>query len=315
MLLGLYSNTSAQTEILIQPVKDNTLYESNTGALSNGKGAYFFVGKTGRGSIRRGLLAFDIAGNIESGATIDSVKLTLSMSRTATTISRIITLHKLLSDWGEGNSNAIGEEGTGAVSMGGDATWIHTYYDTLFWANNGGDFSNVLSAASSVGAINSYTWSSTPELVADVQSWLDSPSTNYGWIIIGNENENTTAKRFDSKENTAESDRPILRVFYSHVITAAALSDGLPIRYGLEQNHPNPFNPTTTIEYTLPRSGEVSLIVYDLLGKEVASLINGNMPAGNHRVSWDASNIPSGIYFYRLHAGDFIQTRKMLLLK
>ena len=89
----------------------------------------------------------------------------------------------------------------------------------------------------------------------------------------------------------------------------------VPAEYTLSQNHPNPFNPTTTIKYRLPLSGEVSLIVYNLLGEEVASLVNGTVPAGNHRVSWDASNVASGIYFYRLQAGDFVQTRKMLLLK
>ena len=138
----LLSSANAQTEVIIQASKDNTLYESDTGALSNGKGAYFFVGKTAGGIIRRGLLAFDIAGNIESGASIDSVILTLNMSRTPTTASKIITVHNLLSNWGEGNSNALGEEGAGAVSMSEDATWIHTYFDTLFWTNSGGDFSD-----------------------------------------------------------------------------------------------------------------------------------------------------------------------------
>ena len=306
--LALISSIDAQTEVLIPPSKDNTLYESDTGA-------YFFVGKTAIASIRRGLLAFDIAGNIQSGAVIDSVVLILSMSKTPTTTSKIITLHKILSNWGEGNSNAIGEEGGGAVSENGDATWIHTFYDSIFWTSNGGDFSDVGSATASIGDTNSYTWSSTPELVADVQSWLDSPSTNYGWILIGDEDESATAKRFDSKENGTESNRPILGVFFTPVVSITTLSNNLPIRYGLEQNHPNPFNPTTTIEYTLPLSGEVSLTVYNLLGEEVASLINGNMPAGKHRVSWDASNLPSGVYLYRLQAGGFVQTKKMLLFK
>ena len=93
----------------------------------------------------------------------------------------------------------------------------------------------------------------------------------------------------------------------------------IPDKYTLEQNYPNPFNPETVIEYALPIQGNVSLIVYDLRGQEVARLINGVMPAGNHSVTWDASNVSSGIYFYRLTAGspagDFVQTRKMLLLR
>ena len=90
---------------------------------------------------------------------------------------------------------------------------------------------------------------------------------------------------------------------------------GIPAEYSLSQNYPNPFNPSSTIEYTLPRPGDVSLVVYNLRGEAVAFLINGAMPAGNHRVIWDASNVSSGIYFYRLQTGDFVRTRKMVLLK
>ena len=86
-------------------------------------------------------------------------------------------------------------------------------------------------------------------------------------------------------------------------------------KYMLGNNYPNPFNPTTSIEYSLPQSGEVSLIIYNLLGQEVAKLVSGEIESGYHKVTWDASNFSSGIYFYRLQAGDFVQTRKMVLLK
>ena len=89
----------------------------------------------------------------------------------------------------------------------------------------------------------------------------------------------------------------------------------LPEAYSLSQNYPNPFNPETVIEFALPRSGDVSLVIYNLRGEEVALLINSAMPAGIHSVSWDASSLASGIYLYRLVAGDFIETRKMVLLK
>ena len=89
----------------------------------------------------------------------------------------------------------------------------------------------------------------------------------------------------------------------------------LPVEFVLSQNYPNPFNPETKIWYSLPHSGDVNLIIYNILGKEVARLVDGNMPAGEHTVLWNASNFASGIYFYRLQAGDFVQTRKMVLLK
>ena len=78
---------------------------------------------------------------------------------------------------------------------------------------------------------------------------------------------------------------------------------------------PNPFNPATTISFVMQKAGKTRLVVYDLLGKEVARLVDGVMDAGTHTATWNASNFPSGIYFYRLQAGDFVQTRKMVLLK
>jgi hypothetical protein len=92
-------------------------------------------------------------------------------------------------------------------------------------------------------------------------------------------------------------------------------SNSLPAYYHLDYNYPNPFNPTTKINYALPKSAFVELKVYNILGQEIATLVNADKPAGYHEVNFNASNIPSGIYFYRLQAGDFVQTRKMILLK
>ena len=89
----------------------------------------------------------------------------------------------------------------------------------------------------------------------------------------------------------------------------------IPNEIFLSQNHPNPFNPVTTISYSLPVSGEVTLIIYNLLGEEVARLVDGFQQAGEYRLSWNASNVSSGIYFYRLSAGNYTETKKMVLLK
>jgi hypothetical protein len=88
-----------------------------------------------------------------------------------------------------------------------------------------------------------------------------------------------------------------------------------PVTYALFQNYPNPFNPTTVISYQLPTTGKVSLKIYDLLGREVETLGNGQMEAGLHQVSFDASNLAIGIYFYRIEAGKFTATKKLVLLK
>ena len=124
------------------------------------------------GELRRGVLAFDIAGNIPVGSTILGVTLSLNMSRTADNTARTIELHKLLADWGEGTSVAPGEEGDGAPATTNDATWRHRFFDTIFWTTEGGDFSATVSASQSVGAVGMYMWSSS-QMVADVQSWLE----------------------------------------------------------------------------------------------------------------------------------------------
>jgi hypothetical protein len=89
----------------------------------------------------------------------------------------------------------------------------------------------------------------------------------------------------------------------------------IPNEFALLQNYPNPFNPTTMIQYALPHAANVHLGVYDLLGKEVATLVDGHQDAGSYRAELHASQLPSGIYFYRLQAGQFSEVRKLVLLK
>ncbi|KAF0215444.1 MAG: hypothetical protein FD178_1728 [Ignavibacteria bacterium] len=91
--------------------------------------------------------------------------------------------------------------------------------------------------------------------------------------------------------------------------------DNLPVSYELKQNYPNPFNPTTEIAFTLANQENVSLVVYNIIGQEVATLISSPMSAGSHAVKFNASNLSSGIYLYRLKAGNFVSIKKMILLK
>ena len=88
-----------------------------------------------------------------------------------------------------------------------------------------------------------------------------------------------------------------------------------PSRFALHQNYPNPFNPGTTIKYELPTSTMVKLSVYDLLGREVSVLVNERKDAGVHEARFDGSKLASGVYFYRLHAGGFVQSKGLLLLR
>ena len=91
--------------------------------------------------------------------------------------------------------------------------------------------------------------------------------------------------------------------------------DIVPVEYALSQNYPNPFNPTTKVNYALPKNGFVTLKVYNILGVEVANLVNENKPAGNYSVDFNASELSSGIYFYSINVNGFTDTKRMMLIK
>ncbi len=207
------ARSASGATINIMPSKDNTLYEyvKVDGDRSNALGSHFFTGKTVQSELRRGVLAFDIAGSIPPGSTITSVTLSLNMSKTLTDDARTTELHKLLADWGEGTSHALGEEGDGAPATPNDATWRHRFFDMIFWTTQGGDFSATVSASQLVGPLGQYTWSS-PQMVADVQLWLDNPASNFGWVVLGDEATAGSAKRFDTRESASP---PVLTIQYT----------------------------------------------------------------------------------------------------
>ena len=103
------------------------------------------------------------------------------------------------------------------------------------------------------------------------------------------------------------------------IVTVLPLIE-IPAKYALHQNYPNPFNPITTLRYELPENGLVNIIIYDMLGKQVKTLINQTQDAGYRSIIWDATNdygkpVSAGIYLYQIQAGKYMQTKKMVLLK
>jgi hypothetical protein len=97
--------------------------------------------------------------------------------------------------------------------------------------------------------------------------------------------------------------------------TVEQVGNEIPTQYSLSLNYPNPFNPTTKIQFDIPKPGFAMLKVFSLLGREVSALVAENLPAGRYVANWNASEVPSGVYFYRLQVGDFVQVRKMLLVR
>lgn len=194
-------------------IKDNTLIESSDGEMSNGQGPAFFVGRTKqpKGSLRRGLVAFDIAESVPVGSTITGVDLSLHVVRSAGGNEPVV-VHRLLTAWGEGASRSEG--GVGAVAAVGDATWLQSMDGSTSWQAPGGDYIARYSATAVIGSDGAQHWPSTEALVSDVQLWLDHPVRNHGWILIGDEERPGTAKAFASGENTEAGKRPVLTITY-----------------------------------------------------------------------------------------------------
>jgi len=216
-VLLLTMTAAAQGELVqLNPLKDNTLYQRSE-ALSNGAGIGIFAGRTGDGSVVRGVMAFDLSG-IPPGSTITSVTLTLGQTNTNdnTPQPQVISIHRLTNDWGEGTSVANlggGGGGAGGPATAGDATWLHTFFDTALWESPGGDFVVEASASTEVAGNGDYIWQSEG-MVADVQAWIDNPQSNFGWLLRGNENVTSSAKRFGSRESDSP---PVLQVEYTTV--------------------------------------------------------------------------------------------------
>jgi spore coat protein A len=212
----LVPEASSAVVVDLSPSQDNTIFQ-DSGTLSNGAGSWIFAGKNNDGTTgfaRRALIRFDLS-SIPSTATINAVSLILVNDR-GKAGSQMVTLYRASELWGEGTSNSDADPGKGAPATTNDATWTHRLYPASTWITPGGTYAGTPSATVSVGNSGTYTWTSA-QMAADVQSWLGNPTTNFGWIIIGNEASKATARRFYSRSGTTP---PILRVTYSTGATA-----------------------------------------------------------------------------------------------
>lgn len=151
----------------------------------------------------------------------------------------------------------------------------------------------------------------------------DNTAENFGWILVGSESSLASAKRFDSRENGTENNRPELTVAYTEPTGVISSSEGIiPEEFVLRQNYPNPFNPSTLIRYTLPQSVNnmnIQTELFNLTGQKV-SLMNGPKLAGTYSVRWDGRDdsgklLSGGVYLYRLKAGPFVNMKRMVLLR
>jgi hypothetical protein len=232
-----------------------------------------------------------------------------------------MTLHRVTASWGEGTSlfsDPFFGGGIGAPATAGDATWLHRFYPSDLWTQPGGDFDPGPVASAVVPPTSGqYQWGSTAEMVSLVQSWVNAPASNFGFMLRGDETVSVTARRFFTREATTPSNRPHLLVSYE-IVSATDLPRAHALRF--DPAAPNPFNPSTTLRWEAPTAGFVRITVWDVRGAVVAKPFAGERPAGPQSLVWQARDargkaLPSGVYVVRLEHGDQTRSQRVVLAR
>ena len=212
LLLAGTGGTRADT-LVLTPVQDASIFNGTpaSDSLAEGSGGYLWLSTTAEGLARRALLRFDL-GAVPPGSVLRTARLVLYESRSRT--NHLVAVHRLLAAWTEGPANA-GGSGTGVAAGTGDVTWRLRSHPALPWQQPGGDFMPNASAIALLGLPNqTYAWADAPGLVADVQRWVNLPADNHGWILIGDEINAQSAKRFESRNNAVTVNRPRLELVF-----------------------------------------------------------------------------------------------------
>lgn len=172
-------------------------------------------------------------------------------------------------------------------------TWQseNVYAVQIYYSKNGGDSWNIVGL---------------PQLAS---------TGEYEWTVPSSASENCLVKLTDSRYPAVYDQSDSLFTIFTTVNIDLSNDGGIPAAYYLYQNYPNPFNPASTIYFDLPEPADVKLTIYNVQGSEIASPVDGYFPAGRHHIVFHASDLPSGVYFYKLRAGNFVAARKMLLLR
>ncbi len=280
--------------IVLEPMKDTTLYEDVAGPLGNGAGDFLFVGRTrqpppigttgSQGQLRRTLLQFAVENAIPAGAIVVSAKLELTVSKVPSLMPATqVSIHRLLDEWGEGTSNASAGEGAGIFPSAMDATWSERFFNETparEWVAQGGDFVPAASALATVtGQDIRYSWESL-SLTQDVSQWISGAVPNHGWMVIGDESVILTAKRFNSRENPNVATRPNLTLSYlfpTEVTGSLPMSNGsvaVSFTTALGQNY------TIESSTTLSEWDTMPPVAGD--GSEITAIVPA--PAGERRL-------------------------------
>lgn len=222
------SGAAHGASVQLSPVADASIFNGTLGAdtLADGAGPHLWLAVTAEGLNRRALLRFDVSA-LPPGSVVRSARLVLYESRSRT--DQVVRVHRVLAPWTEGPADG-GGSGTGVAAQPGDVTWQRRSHPAQAWQAPGGDWAAQASAQALVGPPNqTYAFGSSAGLVADVQAWVDLPAANHGWVLIGDEITQQSAKRFESRENTAAANRPRLEVDYDPPAPAGASDGDVPL--------------------------------------------------------------------------------------
>jgi hypothetical protein len=228
----------------------------------------------------------------------------------------ITSMNSLYAQWTQANGPydgaiaALAVSGTNLYAGGSGGVFLSSNNGTSWTAVNTGLTNTIVHAIAVSGA--------------DIYAGTDGGvflSTNNGanWTAVSTGMSNASIHTFavsGTNLYAAGPDRGLWKRPLSEMVTLVESTPiDIPKQYSLGQNYPNPFNPSTTISFNLPSRSSVTLKIYDMLGKEIASLVNEELPPGAYSRTWNASGISSGVYFYHLKAGAFTETKRLILLR
>jgi hypothetical protein len=294
--LGLFAQTN---ELEITSSLDNTIFRDLE--LSNGKGQYIFSGTTNVGVIRRALVQFDLS-DVPAGVTIDSAFLILKPVKVKP-VSTVVSVYRVLTAWGEGDSEAQDGDGKGAPAAVGDATWTHAKFPTIQWIKSGGDYELQPSVTDSVTLGSDAVFGSV-KLTLDVNFWLQDTSKNFGWILIGDEFNTATSVKFGSRDNNDNNLWPVLKLYYQGTTSIDEKQPVPEIRVS-QLSHSdallvmNPYEP-----------GRASIEIYSVTGVRLWST-SQELVAGDNHIS--TGNLKTGIYLYRISLNGISNSGKLLI--
>jgi hypothetical protein len=209
-----------------------------------------------------------------------------------------------------------------SFAISGNNIFAGTYYDGIFLSTDNGSSWNGVNNGLTNLAVTSLAISGNNIFAGTGSRWgggiFLSTDNGSSWNAVNNGLTDLYVLSLAISGNNifaGTSSSGVWRRPLSEMTAVESNKDNLATEFALEQNYPNPFNPSTKIKYSIPQSSNVVIKVFDILGNEIETLVNEEKPAGTYEITWNATNLPSGVYFYQLKAGDFVQTNKMILLK